>query len=518
MLNVLSIEECEGYLKIRKIQEFDAESLLLAKETFREYRDRMVLDARSFASDNWKATNQIKNYTFRFDIDRDAYNKGGRTWIRCSRKVYVDSMKIFVLLKLGSVELSSIQAYITALRKLAVMSEDEASDAVNSRFLIEFLMLLPGQDMKRDQMIELFEENLMARSWKQRQSRKLADFKEYLAFHEEMKTFWRDAGEEDRYFYFPVYFWWNLTSILPLRPTEYLMTPEDCLSVNEEGKDILSVRRTVLKKKRGKVSYNLDDDYQIQEYEIPHSLAEAVREYSAVEHSGIVYPYEHRTLLKPGSLSESWYMTYPQLARRLEMFKVKILGRSDCQIHLGDTRHLAMINLILSGGSPVICRELAGHEDIDISSHYYANLSTVVESVTYHWCSTHGNEISLEGNLFFPVSRPEQMLTVKDGSCSYLPVAGGDISECLKNCDLYRPGSCYGCIHFYPDTPGLRMKIEHIRKTEVDHSGDLLFQMIELVREGKGSTEDIRTALARIRNCSRKYSEALGWKYRREES
>ena len=62
------------------------------------------------------------------------------------------------------------------------------------------------------------------------------------------------------------------------------------------------------------------------------------------------------------------------------------------------------------------------------------------------------------------------------------------------------------------------MKIEHIRKTEVDHSGELLFQMIELVREGKGSTEDIRTALARIRNSSRKYSEALGWKYHREES
>lgn len=84
MQTVISVEECEGYLKIRSIQEFNSESLLLAKQTFREYRERGVLDAVSFASDSWKATNQVRNHIFRFAIDQEAYKKGGQTWIRGS--------------------------------------------------------------------------------------------------------------------------------------------------------------------------------------------------------------------------------------------------------------------------------------------------------------------------------------------------------------------------------------------------------------------------------------------------
>jgi len=40
---------------------------------------------------------------------------------------------------------------------------------------------------------------------------------------------------------------------------------------------------------------------------------------------------------------------------------VKIVSEEQ-RINLGDTRHLAMISLIASGGSPVICKELAGHD------------------------------------------------------------------------------------------------------------------------------------------------------------
>ena len=33
-------------------------------------------------------------------------------------------------------------------------------------------------------------------------------------------------------------------------------------------------------------------------------------------------------------------------------------------IHIGDTRHIAMINLIAEGASPVTAMLLAGHEDV----------------------------------------------------------------------------------------------------------------------------------------------------------
>ena len=40
-------------------------------------------------------------------------------------------------------------------------------------------------------------------------------------------------------------------------------------------------------------------------------------------------------------------------------------------IHIGDTRHIAMINLIAEGASPVTAMLLAGHDNITTSSHYF---------------------------------------------------------------------------------------------------------------------------------------------------
>ena len=45
-------------------------------------------------------------------------------------------------------------------------------------------------------------------------------------------------------------------------------------------------------------------------------------------------------------------------------------------IFLGDTRHLAMINILAEGGTPVLAMALAGHNNIDISMHYAANLTS----------------------------------------------------------------------------------------------------------------------------------------------
>ena len=133
----------------------------------------------------------------------------------------------------------------------------------------------------------------------------------------------------------------------------------------------------------------------------------------------------------------------------------------DYPIHLGDTRHLAMINLMLSGGSPVICRELAGHESIDVSSNYYSNLSMVVESFVYeHYHGWSSNSI-LHGSLFFPTSLPVQKIRVNQGWCAAVEVAQGDISKCLTSYSKDgHLGNCIDCQYYYPDSPGLRAKIE----------------------------------------------------------
>ena len=179
-------------------------------------------------------------------------------------------------------------------------------------------------------------------------------------------------------------------------------------------------------------------------------------------------------------------------------------------VNLGDTRHLAMINLILSGGSPVICRELAGHERIDISANYYANLSTVVESAAYDSYQMGKNEVAFEGDIKIKLHVPMNSFRVSDGYCDAKNIAEGDISECMKNYSRSgRFAECYDCIHFYPDGETLRLKLKREAKDKVDADGLFLMEIIEQVRKGNGAQEDIQQALLRLQNSSADYRSIL---------
>jgi hypothetical protein len=175
-------------------------------------------------------------------------------------------------------------------------------------------------------------------------------------------------------------------------------------------------------------------------------------------------------------------------------------------ITLGDTRHLAMVNLIISGGSPTICRELAGHACIDVSSHYYTNVANLVECATReHIRKSKGGAAGFVGEQRYPLSRPPHAHRVQGGWCDAMSVKNGDISECLKAADSNgHIGECVCCPRFWPDEQGLRMRYydKELGKQRVDADTGFLLDMIEAVRRGIGYTEDIGSAILRLqRSC-----------------
>ena len=136
----------------------------------------------------------------------------------------------------------------------------------------------------------------------------------------------------------------------------------------------------------------------------------------------------------------------------------------------------------------MICRELAGHESIDISSNYYANLSTVVESAAYEAYYMGRDEVTFEGSLELRLHVPGNAFRIKDGYCDAEHIGDGDISECMKN--YSRSGKfaeCHECRHFYPDGESLRLKVQKNAKDKVDADGLFLMKVIEQVRKGNGA-------------------------------
>ena len=511
----LQSEECGGFVRCLPVRCLDGDTRLKARKCFTDYRMRGIIRNAAFEDNIWTLTDEVRNYTIDFRFDTQRFRLKAETWIGCTQQCYRECMKAYIAFQLGSYTLSYLQMMTNGMKLIAGMTKEEAEtiERNDRTHIVGFLFLIPGSNDLKDRVIETLEE----REWTLHLGapRALADFPRYLRFNKSLDEFWTRATQKEKLFYFPVYFWWKLTAVLPLRVTEFLLTPHECLS-REKGKFLLSVRRSKLKKGGRKLSYTVESDYFLQKYEIPQWLFHEILAYQEATANDAPL-VSLGTLLVPERPVSSGYFTYVQLSVRLKRFYAEILGDENCPIHAGDTRHLAMISLILSGGSPVICRELAGHESVAISSHYYANLSTIVESAVYEQCRGRREASALEGSLRFPAAPPAQKVRLEHGWCDVPAVARGDITECLKCYDRSgQMGKCVNCAHFYPDCPGVRLKLEHESKAAVDGDGEYLMGMIELVRKGLGYEEDIAAALLRLHNSTRRYASLLSEKYREE--
>lgn len=513
MRMVLETEECGGFVRCRPVRRLDDATRLMARRRFLDYKARGVICGGNFEDDTWTLTNELRKCTIDFRFDGDLFRQKAGNWIGCTENCCRECMKAFAAMQMGSHSLSHLQSMVNGMKLIASL-EKEAAEAVirpEQIHIVDFLLLIPGGNDLKDEVIEALEEQ----RWASPASgpRPLADFMNYLRFNKKLDDFWADADTREKQFYFPVYFWWKLTAILPLRVTEFLLTPRECVC-QRDGKYLLSVRRTKLKKGGRKLTYKVESDYLLQNYEIPERLFRDIQWYLSMTAEEKHLP-ELGTLLVPDAPVPSGYFTYTCFAYRLRKFCAEVLGDSAYPIRAGDTRHLAMINLMLSGGSPVICRELAGHESIRVSSHYYANLSSVVESVVYE--RYHGWMGSFADVLRFPAALPAQKIRTEAGWCDVPETACGDVSECLKCCGRDgRIGNCIDCPHFYPDSPGLRVELEQKRKADVDEDGLYLMQMIELVRRGLGYEEDIASALLRLQSSGYRCGALLSEKYREE--
>ena len=514
MRPLVNEEVNDSYSRYLSLYTIDAEMMDTARKDFLRYRSDGVVVKGNFDDDEWVLSNELKNYHFHFEIDGRKYSSKAGKWCGLNAAMFKLCLKSFVVMRLGEVVLGHLCAVCKDILDLSYMDSDEVSYGRNGSHVLEFLSALPGDSENRELVIESLDDDKNGQVWRKSKSRKLEEFSNYLRFDARLNDFWRSADEQKKTYYFPVFFWWKLTSILPLRPTEFLLTPKKCIR-NEDGKYFISVRRTRNKKNRTKKQYKVKDDYELCEYMIPEELYKEIQAYN--KKTGKTRKKENLTLLLPGPEAQTWYLSYQQMNYRLHKFLLLELGMDETAVNLGDTRHLAMINLMLSGGSPVICRELAGHEDIDISSNYYTNLSTVVESTVYEYCHSGDQRAVLDGKLYFPISLPDRKVRLSDGYCDYIPVEDGDISECLKNFSgQMRLGECHDCRHFYPDRQGMKLSIRNERKAAVDMSGEFLMQMIEAVRKGNGQTESIQAAMARLGKAGNDYAGVLFRQYMEE--
>jgi len=515
------------------VREIDPEMLQIACSIFNDYKARGVITKGNFNDMSWSLTDQTRNVGLNLITFDGGEQKRAMSWIGCNYRQYVECVKAYLVFNLGEIGLASLQEIVRVFMRLATAAGyADIADFEYTRHIIALLQIIPHGNEQRDGVIEELEERLARAKGKRREGRQrqLADFRSYLRFHDVLQSFWQTANKRQKLFYFPIYFWWNLTAILPLRPTEFLLTPRECLRINDKN-NVLTVRRTKLKGAKEKINYQISGDYELKEYVIQENLAVEIKWYiRATENMKIssldtlLAQSPHFAYLNGPLSSSNKYYSYGCMNTCLRMFYSEIIehsGEDISRIHLGDTRHLAMTNLIITGGSPVVCRELAGHSSIEISANYYSNVSNLVECATLElYRKSRIAAADITGTPRYPLSTPADMRRVTDGWCASETIKAGGIDDCLRVINNEgNIGDCRRCDYYRPDNPGVRFEYYDVNagKQQVEADSRYLIRIIELVRKGLGYEEDILSALLRLQRSSDHYGKCLWEKYAMEE-
>lgn len=492
-----------------------------AKEIFSRYSKNGVITGGRFEDDEWPVTDEKSRTWIRFAFSDEDFESHAQSWVGCTPGCYRDAVKSCILFHMGSLTLSSLREMAFHLCKVASADfPDEDGFGADSAQVSELLQLIPGISDTRNAAIECLEDCAAVQRIRAGGQRKLLDFTSYFKFHDALDDFWKEAGEDDRLFYFPLYLWWKLTAVLPLRVTEFLMTPRDC--VQRAGNDwLVTVRRTRLKGGNTLMGYRIDADYEKKTYPVSSELAEEILWYkeatakiplSPIDVLFCYEPYRKRHEMSTGEI-----FGYDCLKTTKEDFYRHVLaGKGIPAVNLGDTRHISMMNLIISGGSPRMCMELAGHTNIGISSHYYSNMASLVECATYELYRKNkkGGAAVIRGNNRYSLEPLAELTKIPDGWCSSPKRRVEEVDDCILAVNsLGEFGDCKSCQYFRRDKQGKHLDFYDTRqgRQKVQADSWFLMHMVEAVRQGTGCQEDLHRAVLRLQQSCSHYRKCL-WK------
>lgn len=527
------------------VQSMDTDCIRKAKDLFKEYKKSGIIISSDFTDTKWKFSDEYSHVGIMFNVNKFIYKRYYEDYFGITYEFFIEYLKTYVIFTMGYLVLKSLQNVVNDVKRLIKHNPDELYAFTEEVALtspnrvIDFFSILPETDNPEnierimdilDAMADIRYMNLNGRK------RPLASFESYFLFNDIINDYWTsELPEDERLFFYPLYLWWQITGVVPLRPREFILTPRKCLDSMSDGW-YLTLRRNQIKGSKKKISYKIEDDYLTVQYKIPNGLAEEIlkyinftSKYESTELNTLFITDTHYHKWKQNKHSNSRYFTYINMNCVMRYFFHDIIeGRYGLKIvydreinhleegrinylYIGDTRHLALINIIAEGGTPMIAMMLAGHNNMEMSAHYYSNITSLIECRTYKQYRK-----VLKGNVTYEISRKDQLpLNIKDfvtlddsGKCYSPSFQNNDFSDCKKvSGPKGEIGYCPRCAFYRKGSKKDFFKGDDIYKRRIEDDCKHLEQIVKQVRLEKGNSEDILQAILRLQNSSYTYQQ-----------
>ncbi|QOX63879.1 hypothetical protein FRZ06_11315 [Anoxybacterium hadale] len=245
-----------------------------ALEKFRSYRENGVIH-NEFHEDTWRLSDEKDAVILDFNFN-EVYIKKHMSYYSVGE--FKDILKCYICFCLGQFVIGTLQEMLHNIKELLYNTEC-LSKVPTKRYLLgstgiqDFIELMPftSEGMIRD--VEIFEYDSVRK-------RDLAEYQSYFLFGKILEDFWETvATQSEKIFYYPIYLWWHISFIIPVRVTEFTLIPQKSIT-KRNGVRYIRIRRTKMKGNSSKtVTYKIESDYKIYEYAVPDKISGMIFKY-----------------------------------------------------------------------------------------------------------------------------------------------------------------------------------------------------------------------------------------------
>ena len=498
--------------------------------------DEMVAGGRlsgEFSDIKWIGFSGVKRFGIDFSMDEKEYSSHFGKEFNISYATMQDMLRCYALYTIGAYifatinqKISYLQQFLTSVGDKNPVLPGEALEVIQ-----DFLLYIGTPEP----MIQDIKSRIHFKQAETSHPRELSHLINYLSIANEINDMYHNSlPDEDFKKWFPIFFWTNITFVIPLRATEMLVTPFDCIR-HDDGKTFITLRRTTLKGKKHTVRYAVEQDYKEFTYEIPNTwVVDVIEQYQELTAGHPrKYLFDHTKYMINNMVSLTSFNMLLE-----DFISAHLIGNSKYDyarfatgirefefVTAGDSRPIAMSNLYFQNISADICRQLADHSQISTSFGYYTNVSNTIQCSSVMKVQRRINQERQEVGQH-EISYAKQPPKPYGGTTSQClsplrPMETGNISDCIKENHIHE---CLGCRYYVPTEDELRRNLE-ARKKELDAVSKRLVEYIAETRTGGGQHTDIdqlfldtQTDAVRLKVISDEYAEEAEYRWRRERN
>lgn len=488
----------DGFFSREPLKSYSPQTLVEAREKFTLLKNKGVI-LSEYTDDVWVLSKQTRMTHCDFGKDKNSLSEV------CNQDNvpydhFIDALKCFVLLCLGACQLEDMTTLVSTVITETIKSRYYSrlipvkKNISIAGYYVDFVFLIAPHKKLYIKTITRNNDILRYKKYHEKAGSHsacaLCEFDSVFVYDDILRTWWdSEASQSKKAFFYPLYLFWTITTILPLRVNEFCFTSFDCLS-QRSNRYYITVRRSRLKGNHQFLpklhDYSLEKDYYLKTYEIPEKIYRDIETYKIWSKDyhrnynllfSLEFLYENNTFYRRKSfyrtsVFDSYYlgwiqkMFYNHIIAEVYGYRIITAQEIDSRSNqegvsygLNDneimmilpryTRHLAMINLVLRGCNPVMVKEFAGHANETVSAHYYTNYSNLTRTTVMRLHEKQLHNESASKYYFNPaISAINQNSDFRDmdlGRCYSHNFINGNISDCSE-CS----GECRFCKFFIP--------------------------------------------------------------------